>query len=129
MLNEHLTPSQRISLASRFRPQYGVLLDRLGRLCLIRLITLYQRYLSPHKGFSCAYRVLHNTHSCSQGVKAILWRYPLSTSLPQIRAQFQQCRQAARVLRDHRRHPTPFACGGSARNRVGSTANRSAKMR
>jgi uncharacterized protein len=41
------------------------------RFCLF-LIRIYQRYLSPYKGFSCAYRV-HTRHaSCSQlGYRAV----------------------------------------------------------
>ena len=43
------------------------------------LIRLYQRFISPHKGFCCAYRVYTGRSSCSQlGYRAIrrrgLWR-------------------------------------------------------
>ncbi|WP_242032792.1 membrane protein insertion efficiency factor YidD [Oscillatoria sp. FACHB-1406] len=31
----------------------------------IAAIGVYQRHLSPRKGFACAYRVLHNRDSCS----------------------------------------------------------------
>ena len=84
----------------RFLLQYGVGLDRIIRWLLIRTIALYQRYLSPHKGFACAYRVLHGSHSCSQGTKEILRNYSLGEALPRIRQQFRACRDASSILRD-----------------------------
>jgi uncharacterized protein len=32
---------------------------------LLTLIRLYKRFISPHKGFSCAYRIHTGRHSCS----------------------------------------------------------------
>ncbi|MDB5806251.1 MAG: hypothetical protein JWN73_3573 [Betaproteobacteria bacterium] len=28
----------------------------------------YQRFLSPYKGYRCAYGVVHGTHGCSEAV-------------------------------------------------------------
>jgi len=33
------------------------------------LISLYQRYVSPYKGFRCAHRVLHGGDSCSEYIQ------------------------------------------------------------
>ncbi len=79
-------------------------LDIIARRLLIYTITFYQRRLSPYKKFSCAYRVLYNSHSCSQSVKEILQNYPLPDALPRIQKQFRQCGQAVKIIRDRRIH-------------------------
>ncbi len=35
----------------------------------VALISGYQEYISPRKGFSCAYRILHGDESCSHYIK------------------------------------------------------------
>ncbi len=35
----------------------------------IILIQLYQKFISPYKGYCCAYKVHHNDVSCSQFAK------------------------------------------------------------
>ncbi|WP_228061460.1 membrane protein insertion efficiency factor YidD [[Phormidium] sp. LEGE 05292] len=35
-------------------------------------ISGYQKYLSPHKGFSCAHRILYGGESCSAYIKRIV---------------------------------------------------------
>lgn len=90
--------------------KYNAIVDSFLRKILIRMITVYQRRISPHKRFSCAYRVVHRTHSCSQAVKIILQKNSLGTSIPLIRQQFRQCRQAALKIRDRQtqaRHHSP----------------------
>ena len=59
-----------------------------------RLITAYQNYLSPFKGFSCAHRVLHGTESCSQYVKRTILERGLSDAWPNSRQRFRDCRSA-----------------------------------
>ncbi len=58
------------------------------------LITAYQRYLSPLKGYSCAHRVLHGNESCSQYVKQAVLRLGLSDAWPDSRQRFRDCRSA-----------------------------------
>jgi putative component of membrane protein insertase Oxa1/YidC/SpoIIIJ protein YidD len=68
--------------------------DRLA----IAAITIYQRYLSPYKGFCCAHRVLHGGPSCSeyarQTILACGWRRSLAT----VRDRLRACRGAALQL-------------------------------
>jgi putative component of membrane protein insertase Oxa1/YidC/SpoIIIJ protein YidD len=65
-------------------------------------IGLYQKYLSPHKGFSCAYRVHHRGLSCSQYCKEmILERGPIA-AIPPIRRRFRDCKQAAQRIQSQR---------------------------
>ena len=62
------------------------------------LITAYQRYLSPLKGYSCAHRVLHHGESCSQYVKRTILERGLSDAWPQTQQRFRDCRSAYLVL-------------------------------
>lgn len=66
---------------------------------LVSLISFYQRFLSPHKGFCCAHRVLHGGPSCSAAVKSILLERGAWSSWTDIWLRFRECQAAARTLR------------------------------
>ncbi len=68
------------------------------RAIAIAMITGYQRYLSPHKGFACAHRVLHGGLSCSEYVKVAIARYELIQAVTLSRRRFQACKQAKITL-------------------------------
>lgn len=61
---------------------------------LVFAIRLYQRYLSPHKGFCCAHAYVHGGSSCSQAVIDILNEQGVYGSYHSIRQRFQDCKQA-----------------------------------
>lgn len=61
-------------------------------------IWFYQRFLSPVKGFSCAYRVYHNAESCSCYVKRIFIEQDLQTAITLSNKRFRDCSQANQVL-------------------------------
>jgi len=75
--------------------------DSLTRHATAHSITFYQRYLSPHKGFACAHRVLHRGESCSQYVKQVVMAQRWGAGLPLIRDRFQACK-AAKLELQHR---------------------------
>ena len=58
------------------------------------LITAYQRFLSPYKGYCCAHRALNGGLSCSQAIKRLVLRYGLLVSWPLVRARLDSCREA-----------------------------------
>jgi putative component of membrane protein insertase Oxa1/YidC/SpoIIIJ protein YidD len=66
----------------------------------VGLIELYQRYLSPYKGFRCAHRARKTcrTSSCSQFAKRAIARVGVIAGLPLIGRRFERCKQSARVL-------------------------------
>jgi putative component of membrane protein insertase Oxa1/YidC/SpoIIIJ protein YidD len=68
------------------------------------LITIYQKHISPHKGFSCAYRVMSHGESCSQYTKRLILEQGLGRSLPLIRERFQACKAASQTLKARRQH-------------------------
>lgn len=70
----------------------------------ITLIGGYQKHLSPHKGFSCAYRLLHGGESCSQYIKRRIAQDGLVATLKASRQRFQACRKANEILRSRHCH-------------------------
>ncbi len=77
-----------------------LLLDsQLLRAIAIASINGYQKYLSPHKGFSCAHRVLHGGESCSQYVKSAVAKGGLSAAIALSQQRFAACKQAHQILR------------------------------
>ena len=57
-------------------------------------IFLYQRWLSPRKGYRCAYSVLHGGTGCSGYAKGAIRDHGLRAALPLVRARFADCRAA-----------------------------------
>jgi putative component of membrane protein insertase Oxa1/YidC/SpoIIIJ protein YidD len=88
-------------------------IDRVGRLwrgpeppatgmaskLAVAAITGYQRYISPHKGFRCAHRMLHGGESCSQFIKRHVERKGLLNALKEAPERFRACGTAYRILR------------------------------
>jgi len=57
-------------------------LDVLTRRAPCALIAAYQRHISPHKGFHCAYRVQHGGQSCSGYIKRMIHERGLMAAIP-----------------------------------------------
>ncbi|MFD2610525.1 membrane protein insertion efficiency factor YidD [Deinococcus taklimakanensis] len=71
----------------------GSAADRLSALAL-RGIRLYQRHISPRKGFRCAHAALHGGESCSAAVARIVGEGGVIAGRARIAAQFRSCRAA-----------------------------------
>jgi putative component of membrane protein insertase Oxa1/YidC/SpoIIIJ protein YidD len=65
-------------------------------------ITAYQNWISPYKGFRCAYSVLQGGTGCSGYAKWQIKALGLLPALPKIRARFQACRAAMETLQRKR---------------------------
>jgi putative component of membrane protein insertase Oxa1/YidC/SpoIIIJ protein YidD len=76
-------------------PAAGGLVSRLAA----GLISLYQRHVSPRKGFRCAHRVLHRGESCSQYIRRIVLERGIAAAAGAARERFRDCREARNVLR------------------------------
>lgn len=64
-----------------------------------RLIGLYQKHLSPRKGFRCAYRVRHERRSsCSQFARRAIDRLGLMPGVRLLRRRLGKCGRASRAL-------------------------------
>jgi putative component of membrane protein insertase Oxa1/YidC/SpoIIIJ protein YidD len=64
----------------------------------VNLISVYQRRVSPYKGFCCAHRVLHAGLSCSEFAKEQLASRGMSMAARALRVRLLECRHAAHVL-------------------------------
>ena len=63
-----------------------------------RLIRVYQRRISPRKGYACAHRVAHGGTSCSEEIRrAVVARGALRAVRPAA-VRFVACYQAAAML-------------------------------
>ena len=82
------------------------LVRRLSRLDLIadRTIELYQRWISPRKGFVCAHRTLHGGLSCSQFARVTIAQAGLGALRTAMRTRFAECREASLSLRARTLH-------------------------
>jgi putative component of membrane protein insertase Oxa1/YidC/SpoIIIJ protein YidD len=65
----------------------------------INSISVYQKYISPHKGFSCPHRVLHGGDSCSDYAKRMLTTQNLTTALQLSLQRFKHCTAASQTLK------------------------------
>lgn len=65
----------------------------------IALISGYQKHISPHKGFSCAHRLLNGGESCSQYIKRLIAQESLVEAVRVSRQRFQACREANQILK------------------------------
>jgi putative component of membrane protein insertase Oxa1/YidC/SpoIIIJ protein YidD len=64
----------------------------------LSLIGGYQRWLSPRKGYACAYRLAHGGTGCSGFAKAAIAETGLFAALPAIRQRFRDCKTAALTM-------------------------------
>ena len=68
----------------------------------ISAITLYQKHISPHKGYCCAHRAYTGEDSCSQYAKVAIAENGLFSAFPLIKEQFDKCSLAAEKMRKER---------------------------
>jgi|GEM_PF-1472381 putative component of membrane protein insertase Oxa1/YidC/SpoIIIJ protein YidD len=64
------------------------------------LIRVYQRQLSPRKGYRCAYGVLHESGTCSSIGLSIMEQQGFWAFWRKMPLQFEACRVAAATLED-----------------------------
>lgn len=62
----------------------------------------YQRYLSPHKGFCCAYREWTGGRSCSVLGQRAIRRFGVIKGIAVLRSRFGRCGVASNRLQDFR---------------------------
>ena len=68
---------------------------------LIYFIKMYQKHISPRKGYGCAYRLQgYSKVGCSGNALKVLARYPIIMALMLIRRRLDRCSYHARLLRN-----------------------------
>lgn len=82
--------------------------------CLL-VISFYQRFLSPIKGFNCAHHRLHQGDTCSNAIKKILIEERFGDIVKLSRLRFRECHTASVHLASHRADiPCDISCAGDA---------------
>jgi len=61
-------------------------------------INLYQKHISPHKGYCCAYGVYHDTHSCLEYLKQTIKELGVVNSILKIKQRFKECKKASEYI-------------------------------
>ncbi|MDN2677197.1 membrane protein insertion efficiency factor YidD [Janthinobacterium sp. SUN033] len=92
--------------------------DTCGTQLALWAIGAYQRYLSPHKGFSCAYRVLTGRDSCSVYGRKVIARHGLRPGLSLLRRRLHSCSAHHRLHQAQSQTQPQHARGRSARHRA-----------
>ena len=62
-------------------------------------IDLYQRFISPYKGFCCAHRAVRGRRSCSQFAKRLIEKVGLLRFGPLLARRLRKCGEVARALK------------------------------
>jgi putative component of membrane protein insertase Oxa1/YidC/SpoIIIJ protein YidD len=83
------------------------LIDKLGLRFLLNYIAIqaiqrYQKHLSPHKGFSCAYSRFYGVESCSEYFRRTVRTYGLSKAIPLFEQRLRDCKLANATLKAQR---------------------------
>ena len=68
------------------------------QLALAGTIGAYQRFVSPFKGFSCAYRVATGRCSCSEFARRLVLRTGALMTVSMLIGRFRRCGEASAAL-------------------------------
>lgn len=63
------------------------------------LIDLYQNFISPYKGYSCAYRLATGEVGCSGYGKKVISRFGLKTGYALLQRRFAECKCSSEALK------------------------------
>ena len=69
------------------------------------IIAIYQKYISPKKGYSCAHRILNNGQSCSSYCSENLKKHGFVSTVVVMPSRFRQCYKAGIELSEHKKTP------------------------
>jgi putative component of membrane protein insertase Oxa1/YidC/SpoIIIJ protein YidD len=73
------------------------------RQVVIQSIGIYQRHLSPLKGYCCAHNYLHRNGSCSQFAMRAVTKYGVVKMLGLLRLRFKACALAYQHIQEARK--------------------------
>ena len=110
--------------AGKYNIEKHLFLDFPIKHLLVFLISLYQKYISPIKGFSCANRILHGGESCSCYVKRTLIEQDLITAIALSKKRFTECSLANQVINEQSDEQTVEeinTAGFEQKNQTGKT--------
>lgn len=79
-------------------------LQKILKVCLLLTIRVYKQYISPHKGFSCAYRILHQEQFCSSYFQTCVREQSFSHACISFQQRLFDCHQANLILQNNVRN-------------------------
>ena len=68
----------------------------------MRSISIYQKHISPRKGYKCAYSILHNDLSCSDYCKMEISTNGLMQGIKNTLKRFEDCKHSALQIKEKR---------------------------
>jgi uncharacterized protein len=79
----------------------GILLppDIASRWLATRAILVYQKLISPYKGYRCAHRALYGRDSCSEYTKKSIAYHGLMKGVPIAQRRFKECGEAYKIIK------------------------------
>ena len=85
-------------------------------------IVIYQRFISPVKGFTCAHRYRHGGASCSEHARQVVLNRGIVSGYADIRSRFHACRAAALEIQRNtpRKQAGALDCGFDSCGDAGS---------
>jgi len=78
------------------------ILSTASRGLAVTAISGYQKFISPHKGFACAHRVLYGCESCSQYFKQVIAEEGIFIAIANAKGRFQECHEANEIIKKRR---------------------------
>jgi uncharacterized protein len=99
-------------------PAYNLLDDSISRIS-VNIISFYQQYLSPYKGFRCAHSYIYGDESCSVFIKKVVSEEGLFKGYNRIKSRFADCRLAYETISKDKRDQkvNKRGCGLRRRNK------------
>ena len=67
---------------------------------ITNIINVYQKFISPCKGFVCAHRRLNGGMSCSEYAKAVVARHKLNIAMGLFWRRLRSCQKASHIIRE-----------------------------
>ena len=67
----------------------------------IKSIVLYQKHISPHKGYCCAYRYYTGEDSCSEYTKNMIIKLGFFKSIPYFFSRIKECKNVY-LMNEHK---------------------------
>jgi len=95
------------------------------RLATVSAIGVYQRYVSPHKGYCCAYRAHTGRSSCSEFGRRVIGKMGIAAGIRLLFDRFAACAAAAEEIKksDEKREENNEACPLSGKEKASTCAN------
>jgi len=95
------------------------------RLTAVSAIGVYQRYVSPHKGYCCAYRAHTGRSSCSEFGRRVIGKIGVVAGIRLLFNRFAACAVAAEEIKknEEKREENNEACPLSGKEKASMCAN------